>query len=503
MELNKKMKEFEKKLNNCTFELLEIAWDDAVKKYAENLLKNKIIIEELLNNEYFKKMKEEIEDIQINVDNYIINAKNPEYQIAIVGAIKAGKSTLINSLLGYDLASVDVTPETATLTKIKASDKSYIKTSFYTTEEWDKIWKQANDFQKKAKVFLKEYDEIEADEVKDLYLNKKEIKIETENYEELKNEIKKWTSSKAKEHYFVKEIEIGLKELKLNKQICIVDTPGLNDIVAYRSDITLDYIGRANAVIVCVNAKTLRNEEMVTIARVFSQAKYKKEKIYVLGTQIDTLNSVEDWSKQKKEWEKSLFSNEYFQNKELIENNLLGVSAFVYNILNGNNLNRNSIAKYEAMELITEEEADDLRYALKNQLENKVVLSKKTIEKIENFSNINRIKEIIFKDLISEFNKALLNDYFENYNIIINKIIDFKDKNKKNLRTLLDSTSLTKDELDDVVIENKKKLEKMKFKISEISKNIDKVTDTFNCDFSKLSDKFVEIKEEIKKIKID
>ena len=104
-----------------------------------------------------KPLKEEIKGLQSEIDKYISTASNPEYQIAIVGAIKAGKSTLINALLGYDLASVDVTPETATLTKIKASEKSYVKTSFYTNEDWAKIWSQANNPKKKGWAAAKGY----------------------------------------------------------------------------------------------------------------------------------------------------------------------------------------------------------------------------------------------------------------------------------------------------------------------------------------------------------
>ena len=194
-----KMKQFDEKLSLWSKDFQKITWNETINSYAENLTKTKVILNDLLTEEeHFKSLKEEISGLQVEIDKYISTASNPEYQIAIVGAIKAGKSTLINALLGYDLASVDVTPETATLTKIKASEKSYVKTSFYTNEDWNKIWSQANNPKKKAEVFLKEYDAINAENVKNSFLNKKEVIFESENYDELKEEIKKWTSSKAK-----------------------------------------------------------------------------------------------------------------------------------------------------------------------------------------------------------------------------------------------------------------------------------------------------------------
>ena len=93
--------------------------------------------------------------------------------------------------------------------------------------------------------------------------------------------MKRWTSSKSPEHYFVKEIEIGISDLQkegIPKQVVFVDTPGLSDPVGYRSDISRRYIVSANAVFMCINAKTLYNEEIRTIAQVFSNIGKKEKK---------------------------------------------------------------------------------------------------------------------------------------------------------------------------------------------------------------------------------
>ena len=83
------------------------------------------------------------------------------------------------------------------------------------------------------------------------------------------------TSSRFPEHYFVKEVEVGLTDIDLPDGVVLVDTPGLDDVVEYRSNITREYIDRANAVLICVKADALTGPEMATIYSVFSNTRYK------------------------------------------------------------------------------------------------------------------------------------------------------------------------------------------------------------------------------------
>lgn len=48
-----------------------------------------------------------------------------------------------------------------------------------------------------------------------------------------------------------------------------------------------------------------------------------KDKIYILGTQIDTMNSRKDWN-IKKSWI-ALLKKKYFENKQIATSHLLGV----------------------------------------------------------------------------------------------------------------------------------------------------------------------------------
>lgn len=110
--------------------------------------------------------------------------------------------------------------------------------------------------------------------------------------------------------------------------------PGLDDVVAYRSDITRDYIDRANAVLVCVKSDALTGPEIATIYSVFANARYNPEKIYVIATQLDTLNHpVRDWEEQRLEWLKYLVDEGAYGSRDLAEKNLIPVSGYLYSLI--------------------------------------------------------------------------------------------------------------------------------------------------------------------------
>ena len=98
----------------------EYLWDATVQRYASTMSR----VRKLLTSEG---LKEQITSGMIrNLDTFLQRCSNAEFHIALVGAIKAGKSTLINALLGYEYASTKVTPETAALTKFRRGNRNYV-----------------------------------------------------------------------------------------------------------------------------------------------------------------------------------------------------------------------------------------------------------------------------------------------------------------------------------------------------------------------------------------
>ncbi|HEX3044140.1 MAG TPA: dynamin family protein [Bacillota bacterium] len=337
-----------------------------------------------------------------SMDAFMQRCANNDFHIALVGAIKAGKSTLINALFDRELASTSVTPETASLTKFRSSKgKDYIKISFYNAEEWAELWKSAEDAN--AKVFIEEFQKLWADDEKGQWVGHPELYTEYENEAFLKEDIKKWTSSKSAPHYFVKEVEVGLQRLDIPRQIVYVDTPGLDDPVEFRSNITRNYIYRANAVLVCVRAAVLTGPELKTIYQVFENTRHNPGKVFVLGTQIDALNDIEDeWREQKKLWLKHLSGENYFNNKDLAEKNLLGTAAYLHTLLKNNQ--NNSLDHNEKKILMSTAVKLDLRVDYTDDQ-----------QKLMDLCNIEALRNRINREILTDPNRLMLLDIKEMY----------------------------------------------------------------------------------------
>lgn len=488
-------------------ELVNIHWNETINEYVKRLNASKTLFKKLSEKEYFKSsntLKENIffKEINSEISRYISDSKNPSYQIAIVGAVKAGKSTLINALIGYDLASTNVTPETATLTKIKTTDKNSITVKFYSKKDWKKIW---NDAQKNtnATIFKEEFDNLRAKEIECEMLEKSDVFKEFDNLDSMKNEIKKWTSSHAREHYFVKEIEIGVEKLNLPPQVCLVDTPGLNDPVQYRSNITSEYIHSANAVIICVNSKTLRNEEITTILEVLTKAQDKKDKVYILGTQIDIMNSQADWEQQQEEWLKHLKEKQFYGSLEMAKKQLIGVSSYFYSkAINLDESLKNSkkiIFDIVSKEIISPEEGFSLARLQDFSKEQKENIKKKMID----YSNIEILKDNIQNKLIFGFNESLKIDFINRYNYLKNKIETFKNEHIEKIQGNINSFTQSENELKQQILQNEEQKENIKNLNEKLKLKIKEITQAFNTDFKELNTNFNELMKNIKKVKLE
>lgn len=360
----------------------------------------------------------------------------PDLQIAIVGTIKAGKSTFINALFEENIASTDVTPETASLTKFRYSTKNKLEVKFYNKAEWDELWESVKKSEKenKGKVFKEEFESSGAENIKNDYIGASDKIEEVSSIEELKKKVKEYTSKTSKIHYFVKELIVYLNNENIHKNVTIVDTPGLDDVVDYRSKITRDYIKRANAVIVCVDSSSLRNDEYVTITKVFENIGDDFYKVMILGTQIDNKNNPKEaWEKQIEEWKKYLREN--YKDEDLLKNNIIGVSSYVYSkvieLENGKECDEDGkIAIYKL--------AKSYGIGLKDWQDSNLII--KNSENIKDLTNIKKVNSIMHRDIISkgeeEVKKDLERGYLSMITNISNKAESIKNTNSESKKTL-------------------------------------------------------------------
>lgn len=404
----------------------------------------------------------------------------PDLQIAIVGTIKAGKSTFINALFEENIASTDVTPETASLTKFRYSTKNKLEVKFYNKAEWDELWESVKKSEKenKGKVFKEEFESSGAENIKNDYIGASDKIEEVSNIEELKNKVKEYTSKNSKIHYFVKELTVYLNNENMHKNVTIVDTPGLDDVVDYRSKITKDYIKRANAVIVCVDSSSLRNDEYLTITKVFENIGDDFYKVMILGTQIDNKNNPKEaWEKQIEEWKKYLRDN--YKNEDLLKNNIIGVSSYVYSkvieLENGRECKIETIKKLAesyGIDLMPED-SENLPMKVYKKMEIEAIL--KNSENIKDLTNIKKVNSIMHRDIISkgeeEVKKDLERRYLSMITNISNKAESIKNTNSESKKTL----DMTKAEQENFRIKKNKEIEEIEKAMNGLNKSFEKI----------------------------
>ena len=87
---------------------------------------------------------EDIDGLNKLIKNFKIKTgdfyrENRKLNIGVVGQVKAGKSSFLNTLLfgGQEILPKASTPKTATLTKMEYSEENIIQIEYYSLEEWE------------------------------------------------------------------------------------------------------------------------------------------------------------------------------------------------------------------------------------------------------------------------------------------------------------------------------------------------------------------------------
>jgi len=243
-----------------------------------------------------------------DLETLVAQCRSTEFQIAIVGVMKAGKSMLMNALIGTEIASVDINPETASLTKFRSSSCGYyVKVKFHSRREWNKLCKSAKESSGGKLQGLITSSEVQ--ELSEKWVDHKQITMFCDSAEEIKKEVAHWTSARSNDHLFASEVEVGIDNsvFDMPDEVVFVDTPGLHDPVQYRSEITKGYIRKANAVLIAVPTGALTAEGLGTITTVLDYVGSNKEKAYIVATKKDALSS-RDCEKVIKGWIEHLVS---------------------------------------------------------------------------------------------------------------------------------------------------------------------------------------------------
>ncbi len=241
----------------------------------------KLIVEELISD-----LKKDLtnEEILKELDYVSTYLNTQKFSIGITGVMNAGKSTMLNALMGREILGSAVVPETANLTIVKHNPTDNAKVYYWNTHEWDRILKSAEQLES-MKEFVNETNKIFADELKNY------IKPISRFDEVDIKDLSSYTSAETsgKKCNLVKYVELGSQLDFLRDGIEIVDTPGLDDPVIQREEITKEYISQCDMMLHLMNVSqsaTLKDVEFIIDAVLYQNI----SKLLVVITRADTVS---------------------------------------------------------------------------------------------------------------------------------------------------------------------------------------------------------------------
>src|SRR5574344_881817 len=245
----------------------------------------------------FKDLKHNIENILVELKAEITNHEvlselnsvneyinNQKFSIGITGVMNAGKSTMLNALMGKEILGSAVVPETANLTIVKHNTTDNAKVYYWNTKEWEKIEESAKSLES-MKDFVLETNKVFGENLKN-YIRP------TSRFDEVDiNDLSSYTSAEhsGKKCNLVKYVELGSNLKFLSDGIEIVDTPGLDDPVIQREEITKEYISKCDMMIHLMNVSqsaTLKDDEFIIDAVLYQNI----SKLLVVITRADTVS---------------------------------------------------------------------------------------------------------------------------------------------------------------------------------------------------------------------
>lgn len=172
--------------------------------------------------------------------------KNRKLNIGVVGQVKAGKSSFLNTLLfgGKEVLPKAATPKTATLTKMEYAEENSIDIEYYSAEDW-KILEQNAKVDRDEVIFTssRELVQMAAKNGIDpnVYIAKGMETIPFSSYDDLVAHLNDYVGADGRVTPLVKAVTLHLHKEEF-KGLSIVDTPGLNDPIVSRTIRTREFM---------------------------------------------------------------------------------------------------------------------------------------------------------------------------------------------------------------------------------------------------------------------
>ena len=222
-----------------------------------------------------------------DLDKIASYLNSQKFSVGITGVMNAGKSTMLNALMGKEVLGTSVVPETANLSIIRYASKPAAKVVYWNRSQWKRIEQSAKEIKSIAS-FLQETAAHFKDGLDEYILEESRV-----DHVEI-NDLSEYTSagSESKRCNLVKQVELGCELNFLHEGIEVVDTPGLDDVVVQREEITKQYIAQCDLMIHLMNVSqsaTSKDIEFIVDALLYQNV----TKVLVVITRIDTVSEAD------------------------------------------------------------------------------------------------------------------------------------------------------------------------------------------------------------------
>lgn len=222
--------------------------------------------------------------VQDLLNSLLENLQTQKFSLGITGVLSAGKSTFLNALLGQEVLGTSTIPETANLTILKYAQEPYAQITFWNTKEWEEI-QNYMDEETKAKLLSSSDFQSQIQNFIAPQAITQKIAI---------SDLPTYTSANhpSKLCNLIKQTTLFTPLVFLENNVEIVDTPGLDDPIILREEITKSYIQKCDLLIHTMNASQAATQiDIDFILETLQTGNIAR--ILILLTHIDLLSKKE------------------------------------------------------------------------------------------------------------------------------------------------------------------------------------------------------------------
>ena len=313
-----------------------MSWDEERKLYADKLERIIASIEKIQgidnNRIVTSEMSSSLRQLRSDAEQLLPKLKKGEFEIAVVGLEKAGKSSFSNALIG--LTALPTADERCTFTSTcirpvhaeqdTSRQEGYAEVTFYSRQEFDRSFREKLEVLgiPDAKLYnisnlsLEKYNQL-FDECNDIKKQLYERSLHRDILDTLqfKQEIRKYIGSPKLTFYgdelktpkfssfitvpgraiAVKDVVIYSTELRKMPNAIMYDVPGFNSPTAMHEEQTLQKMRAADAIIMVAKANepTLTAEVLKIFQNSDVDGAYLSEKLFVFSNKADLATDLQ------------------------------------------------------------------------------------------------------------------------------------------------------------------------------------------------------------------